>query len=131
MKLCEIRKDYERYSTNVSQINRKLIFVGIAVIWLFRISGNNQTEIPSDLHRPLFFLCLSCFFDILQYVSQSIMWASYYCYQKRKRNSSSNVEEEIVKEPEWPNIFNWILWGIKVISTIIAYIYLGSFLRVL
>ena len=133
MKLREIRNDHERYSTKVSDINRQLIFAGIAIVWLFRMSNNDgNTIFPIGLHPTLLFFILSFGADILQYFSQSVIWFLYYWYQKynTKIYKNKDVEDIVVKEPEWPNIIPWLFWLLKVICSIIAYYKLGVFLNI-
>lgn len=133
MKLREIRNDYERYSTKVSEINRQLIFAGIAIVWLFRMSNNDgNTIFPIGLHPTLLFFIFSFGADILQYFFQSVIWFLYYWYQKynTKIFKNKDVEDCIVKEPEWPNIIPWLFWFLKVICSIIAYYKLGVFLNI-
>ena len=133
MKLKEIRNDYERYSTKVSDINRQLIFAGIAIVWLFRVSNNDgNTILPIELHPTLFFFILSFSADILQYFSQSLIWFLYYWIEKCTTKTSKNkdVEDIIVKEPEWPNLIPWGFWIAKVIFTVIAYGKLGIYLNI-
>ncbi len=133
MKLKEIRNDYGRYSTKVSDINRQLIFAGIAIVWLFRVANNDRNSVfPIELHPTLFFFILSFGADILQYTFQAIFWFGYYWVKKSKNNMSKNkdVEEIIVKEPELPNLIPWIFWVAKVCFTIIAYYKLGIYLNI-
>ena len=132
MKLREIRNDYERYSTKVSDINRQLIFAGIAIVWLFRVSNNGNTVFPRELYPTLFCFILSFGADILQYTIQSILWFGFYWNKKCKNNKSEkkDVEDIIVKEPEWPNLIPWGFWLAKVVCTVIAYYKLGVYLNI-
>ena len=85
MRLREIRSDYERYSTKVSDINRQLIFAGIAIVWLFRASNDGgNTIFPTELHPTLFYFILSFGADILQYSLQSIYWFCYLSFASKK-----------------------------------------------
>lgn len=131
MKLEEIRKDYERYSTNVSSLNRQLIFAGLAIIWLFRISENGTTSIPLELVDSLYFFVFSLCSDILQYVTQSLIWAGYYWRKKYKYRNEENVEDCVVKEPEWPNLLPWLLWALKIVFLGIAYWKLACYLHLI
>ena len=132
MKLEEIRKDYERYSTNVSSLNRQLIFAGLAIIWLFRIPEKGTASIPIELVDSLFFFVFSLCSDIFQYVTQSLIWTGYYWYNKCKhRNSKKNVEECVVNEPEWPNLLPWLLWVLKIVFLGIAYWKLACYLHLI
>ena len=133
MKLREIRNDYERYSTKVSDINRQLIFAGIAIVWLFRVTNNDgNTVFPMELYPTLFYFILSFGADILQYTIQSILWFGFYWNKKCKNNKSEkkDVEDIIVKEPEWPNLIPWGFWLAKVVCTVIAYYKLGVYLNI-
>lgn len=132
MKLEEIRKDYERYSTNVSSLNRQLIFAGLAIIWLFRIPEKGTASIPTELVDSLFFFVFSLCSDIFQYVTQSLIWAGYYWYNKCKhRSNKKNVEKCVVNEPEWPNLLPWLLWALKIIFLGIAYWKLACYLHLM
>ena len=133
MKLREIRNDYERYSTKVSDINRQLIFAGIAIVWLFRVSSNDgHTTFPIGLYPTLLFFILSFGADILQYTIQSLLWFGFYWNKKCKNNklNKKDAEDIIVKEPEWPNLIPWGLWFLKVVFTVIAYCKLGIYLNI-
>ena len=133
MKLKEIRNDYEWHSSKVSEINRQLIFAGIAIVWLFRVSNNDgNTILPIELHPTLFFFILSFVADIFQYFSQSVIWFLYYWIKKYKTKTSKNkdVEDIIVKEPEWLNLIPWVFWIAKVSFTVIAYWKLGIYLNI-
>lgn len=124
MKLSEIRSAYEAYSGKLSSVNRQLAFAGIAVIWLFRISDHGKITIPEGMIIPIFLFVVSFFFDILQLLSQSLIWYSYYWYKRKK----GTKEDDEMNEPEWPNIIPWSLLILKVIALIIAYWFLGLYL---
>lgn len=124
MKLSEIRSDYVRYSTKLSDINRQLIFAGIAIVWLFRISTTDGITIPQDLLYPLLLFVASFLFDLIQYLVQSVIWYIYYWIKK-----SSNVsEDDIVAESELWNIPTWAFWLLKVLTLILGYYKLGEYL---
>lgn len=72
MKLQEIRKDYEELSGKASDLNRKLIYSGIAIVWLFHLNfdvstiNNNVDVIPETLHLPLLLFCMSLGVELFQ-----------------------------------------------------------------
>lgn len=124
MKLSEIRKSYEDSSGKLSSVNRQLAFAGIAVIWIFRKSDIGSINIDKDLTLPSLLFVVSFFLDILQFLSQSLIWYSYYWY---KRNEGA-LEDKEMNEPERPNIIPWSFLILKVIALIIAYWFLGLYL---
>lgn len=134
MTLKEIREDYVRYSTNVSDLSRNLSYAGIGIIWIFKQSSSGDTSsttfmnsIPSELRGPLMLFAIVLVLDIFQYFIQTLIWYFYYLKQKHT-NENDNEDDVIVQEPEKRNIIPWILWCVKFIIVIIAYILLGYFL---
>lgn len=124
MKLHEIRTAYEGYSGKLSNVNRQLAYAGIALIWIFRISNNGKTTIPDGMLIPVLLFVISFLLDILQLLFQSLFWYFYYFY-KRCKKFKENSE---VNEPEWPNLFFWLLLVLKVIALIAAYFNLFLYL---
>lgn len=131
MKLKEIRDDYEELSGKASDLNRKLIYSGIAIVWIFHfnIDANsispNENVIPEALHLPLLLFCASLGVELLQLLCSTIIWYLYYCC---KRRGCSNEDAHEVNEPEWFNVNPWIAWLVKICLTIWAYIELAKFL---
>lgn len=129
MQIKELRKDYEEYSAQVGDLNRKLIYTGIAVIWLFRISlDNSSTTLPNALHVPLLMLVFSFSIEFVQKIYQTLATYFQYLFFRHKHKCSSNVEDVVVQEKEWIASIGWILWLLKFIPTIYAYYLLGKFL---
>lgn len=131
MKLNEIRSDYEELSSKASDLNRKLIYSGIAIVWLFHYNFNadkisqGANVIPKALHLPLLLFCLSLGVELFQLFFSTIVWYIYYCKKRAGCSDESSLE---VKEPEWLNIIPWIAWVAKICLTIWAYYELAKFL---
>lgn len=131
MKLKEIRDDYEELSGKASDLNRKLIYSGIAIVWIFHSNidssnvHHNANVIPEELHLPLLLFCTSLGVELLQLLCSTIIWYFYYCC---KRQGCSNEDDHEVNEPEWFNVIPWIAWFGKICLTIWAYIELAKFL---
>ena len=131
MTLKEIRTDYEELTGKASELNRKLIYSGIAIVWIFHynIDFSKVQEngiIPNELNLPLRFLCYSFALDLLQYALLGAIWYIYYCCKKDKSRSEESIS---VHEPELLNFVPWGFWLAKIVCTFIAYYYLASFLR--
>lgn len=124
MKLSEIRTAYEYLSGKLSDISRKLCFVGFAVIWMYNITFKD-ISVRQELYLPTLLLCVSLFFDVMQYLVSSLSW---YIFYLKKRKDNSNDDDTSVKEPEWLNIVPWLFWGLKIIALIIGYVYIVDFL---
>ena len=126
MKLSEIRKDYEELSGLLSKFNRQLAFAGIGIVWLFRTTdAQGESSIDTEMITPILCFVISFGFDLFQYLWQSYAWYIFYWY---KRNLGCQEEDEM-NEPEWPNVIAWILFTIKVVALIAAYIHLGLYLH--
>lgn len=126
MTLKDLREIYERSSSRASEINRKLVFAGIAIVWLFHISDVScEQAIPSQFLPILAFLCYSMVADILQYITRAMIWHAYYFFHREKDNKENAVE---TNEPEWYNALNNSFFYVKFIYTGFAYYYLASLL---
>lgn len=126
MKLSEIRKDYEELSSLLSKYNRQLAFAGIGIVWLFRTTDKTgNTSIDSGMLMPVFCFVISFAFDLFQYLWLSLAWYIYYYWG---RKCKGKAEEDEMCEPEWPNVIAWLMYVLKVIALIAAYIYLGVYL---
>lgn len=127
MTLKEIREDYVRYSTNVSNICRNLCFAGIGVVWIFKVT--NTTTIPTQLYFPLLLFIVALGLDLLQYFVQTIIWYRYYLKHKSDVKNGKTEDDVVVREPEWINAFTWAIWGLKFFAVIIAYIKVGLYVH--
>lgn len=131
MKLSEYRKDADYYSSSASSINRSLSFSGIAIIWIFTQSTNNQIGIDKLLLFSLSLLALSLLFDLFQYCFGFYMWDSFHRKQELKAHIERGkiIEDEIdvLGPSSTKNIINFFFWT-KIICNIIAYTLIIFFL---
>lgn len=129
MTIKELREIYERSSTKASDINRKLIFAGIAIIWIFRKTTDlGAGEIfPNECKPILLMLCISLCLDITQYIVRAVMWHIYYYFHRVPENEEATTQAE---EPEWMNSFPDSFWYAKFVPTILAYINLAHLLSI-
>ena len=128
MKLKEIREAYEAGTSSANGINRQLIFSGIAIVWILKAGSETSIQgIPDQLLCALILLALSLALDMLQSLLHVIIWYSYYAHHKKKNMkdlAANGIDEDgiVVSEQEWWSIPTWILWVIKIILTIVAYV---------
>ena len=129
MTIKELREIYEDSSTKASDINRKLVFAGIAIVWIFRVTECSTLEhiIPDNLKHVLLLLCISLCIDISQYIVRGIIWHIYYYFKKDPQTSEDQVQAE---EPEWLNAIPDSFWYSKFIPTFFAYLSLANYLSI-
>jgi hypothetical protein len=126
MKISEIRDAYYDNTARVSDLVRQLTLAGIAVIWMFRVGGDDSGGIrytqPLIWPLVLFVAALSC--DLLQYVYYSVTWGvmntKLWC--KYKDNN-----KEVNVSPNW-NLPGLTFFWLKVSLTIIAYVLLVRYI---
>lgn len=115
-----LRETYYFYTGKASDINRQLIFAGIAIIWLFKTDGEGQFSLPIDLLLPAKAFILALILDILQYIIAGAIYGLTNRYHEWKGTS----EDSIVSVPVW---FNWpglVFFYSKVLVNLAGYLYL-------
>lgn len=124
MKLSEYKEDYYTFTGKLSDINRQIAFAGIAIIWIFKKTTSIEMLIDPQLVLPAVLIIAALAVDILQYIYQSITWAIFYTYYKRK----GKLEDEVINSPESLNYASWGLFILKVLLVIIAYCIIFKYL---
>lgn len=131
MKLSEIRESYEAGSGSANALNRQLIFSGIAMIWILQggTGHANIASIPPIQLWALILLASSLLVDVAQALTHTGIWYCKYKSFKDKeilklqdKTKGLNEDTVIVNEKESWSIPTWILWGLKLLITIAAYI---------
>ena len=126
MKLKDARENYYTLSASASQVNRQLAFAGIAIIWLFRVQGENEKIVfDGGLILPLFFIVTALACDFLQYVYGSAAWGVFHRIKEKK----NRCEDGEIDAPCWINWPTILLFWMKILSTAVAYCLLLLFLR--
>lgn len=118
MQLSEYKKDYYFFSGKVSDITRQMALAGIAIIWVFKISKDEQIFIDKLLIYSAFFIAMSLLCDISQYIYQTIVWKKFFDEKELKRTP----ENEDILAPREMNTIPQILFWAKVILVGIAYL---------
>lgn len=98
-----------RLSEKVSKLIKELSFVGVGIIWIFKDITTKGIELNETLVYALFFCVCAVSLQFLQYLAQSIICASYSF--KKKNLPIKSI---------WYWL-PWIIWGISVVSLILAY----------
>jgi hypothetical protein len=119
MKILEIRDAYYQASGKVSELVRQFSLAGIAVIWIFRIGGDDAGGVryTSELLLPLGFFVAALGSDLLQYVYGSVIWGFLNTHHWRK-HKSNDKDVKVSDKVNWPSLF--FFW-IKVVFALVAY----------
>jgi len=125
MKISNYIKKYEDLTSLASNASRSLAFAGIAIVWIFNITAESHTQLPRDLFLPLLCFAITLGFDLFHYAFGGV---AYYIFYIRMKNKNINESDKEVKYRKRINFVSWILYGIKIISVLLGYIYLIGFL---
>ena len=129
MKLSEAREAYYSYSGNASTVARQLAFAGIAVVWLFNTKVAGQPiALPHPLLQVAFLLVVTLAFDLLQYVSASLIWGAFARRHEKQIEPHRRNDDPDVDAPaylNWPAI---ACFWLKLASLLIAYGWLATYL---
>lgn len=119
MKLEDIREAYYTYSGKLSDINRQLIFAGIAFIWIFKKEATNSISLPQELWIPTVLFISALILDLMHYFISTVIWGITNRYLESKK---TEVEDfSVCFLINWPgNVFFYS----KVIVNGLAYSYL-------
>lgn len=105
-------------STQVSNIIRQLIFAGIAIVWLFRVKDkNNNIVLDIRLIWSLLLFSSAIFIELMHYLIGTVTQKIF-----------TNNEMLDKTFPIWIVRLTWILWLMKIILTIVAYVLIGLYI---
>lgn len=134
MKLSDYKHYSEKASAKLSDINRKIVFAGIAIVWIFTNVGE-APKLPDQLLIPAVFLVVSLVWDMVQYIYQTILWSCLFHRKEnkyKKANGIKRIEPDVdpdVGEHSGGFIVpSFVFLELKIISTGVAYVYLLIYL---
>jgi len=123
MKIQDYRNTYQEFSGIASNISRQLAYIGIALIWIFKVSKDNTHSLPEALFIPVTILICALIVDLLQYIIASLIWYLFYRYHEIKNTSE---ETDIESSEKFVYIIN-VFFIVKIILVFIAYYYLFNY----
>jgi hypothetical protein len=125
MKYKVARDCYRDFSGKASDAARQLAFGGIAAVWVFRPEDTSGVGLPTELLVTMAGLAFALLCDLLHYAYAAAAWGVYqYWYEDvAKASNSSNEEDgEVPDSPGWINYVTLILFWLKLISLVGAYV---------
>jgi len=124
MKLKDARDAYDFFTGKTSDVIRYLGLAGIGIIWIFRVEGTDKISIPQNLLFPVALLVIGLAFDLLQYLTASVVWGAYHTHKERL----GTKEDEEFKAPRQINWLTNTFFGLKIIPIVWAYILILKYL---
>jgi len=124
MKLKDARDAYDFYTGKTSDIIRYLGLAGIGIIWIFRVEGTDKISLPQNLLFPIVLLIIGLGFDLLQYLTASVVWGAYH----RHKEKSDTKEDEEFKAPRQINWLTDTFFVLKIIPIVWAYVLILRYL---
>jgi hypothetical protein len=109
------------YTGKVSEISRQLGLAGLAIIWIFKTDTKDGPIIDENLFLPGLLLVVGLALDLLQYVVMGELWERY----AKRKDDLGETEFRVPKKLNWAGD---VFYYLKLISVLIAYCYLISFL---
>lgn len=129
MKLSEARDAYYTHSGNASTCARQLAFAGVAVVWIFNDKIPNQPiSLPRVLTIVVLALVATLAFDLLQYILASLMWGAFARGHEKNSESHRRHDDPDVDVPAWINWPALFCFWLKLVSLVVAYGLLASYL---
>jgi len=122
--LKDCRDNYYYFSGKASDLARQLGYVGMALIWIFRVENNGKVNIQESLVLSALFIVLALVCDFLHYLCGALIWGIYNRRQE-KRGVSQDTEFTAPPSFNWPTLcFFWA----KMVFIVIAYGIIFKFL---
>lgn len=124
MAIQEMKQLYENQNRRISEINRLLIFSGIAMVWLFNITSVGKgILLPESLHPVLILFLFAMIADLLQYLISFVCYRTFCLFEDKGHAPNTNMGISFITEM-WLELIPQSLFGTKIAITIEAYIYL-------
>ena len=114
--------DIREYSAKASEVNRQLAFAGIAIVWLFKNPEPVFVIFPSPLVFILLLLCLALSIDLIHYLFATIAWKIFYDGKESEWKEGKLKDNAEVLGPVWIQKTIDVMFFLKIIATIWAYI---------
>jgi hypothetical protein len=116
---------YKEYSHTTSEIARKFAFAGIAICWFFKSEENKFSEI---VLLALILFVIYFLFDLLQYLVSSFLYKNWIRKSEIKKWEQTGKIEGDYYNPTWIDVPAFILFILKIIILLTAFLIIGYWL---
>ena len=126
MILQDAKTAFYEASDTLSENTRKLLFAGIAIVWIFKSGDKTAAGIgfSSSLILPLAAFVVGLVLDMLQYLYKTIVWWLYYNYKHRKKFA----DEAQIVPPSMINVITFVFFYLKVAVCAWGYFYVLKYI---
>jgi hypothetical protein len=132
MFLEEWKEVKDKYTTATHELNRQLVFAGVAIIWIFTKVDNNTISLPDGCKLALVLFILSLAIDLIQYLYLSTTWTIFYRIKESKQYESiekseryqdkEDIKKQDILAPKILPDISHVMFYIKIVCSITAYI---------
>jgi hypothetical protein len=129
MKITAFRKNYTEYfSQKASDVTRQFAFAGIALVWIFKIGGDNP-KLPDELIVPTFWFAVTLALDLFHYAFATIFWSVFCRYHEKKglKKKKPDPDPDVIA-PRWINWPTNFFFYSKLSSIVIGYFIILQFI---
>lgn len=119
---ADLWKQYDEYTKALTANCEKLGFAAAAIAWFFKTSaGTFPTAILFAFGFIIFFFAA----DILQYVFAALFIRFWTRNQEKAKWKANQTIEGEYEKPAWLDYPAFIMWWIKIVSLLVAYVCIG------
>ena len=127
MGIKELWSEYEACTRELTESTRKLAFAGAAICWFFR---SPQVTFPTSINFSLFFIVAFFTFDILQFLSATLLLKFWVRHKEieieLKQREGESIDEQDFLKPTWLNQGPFTFFILKILFLFGAFIALGN-----
>jgi hypothetical protein len=117
--------EYQHYTRDLTQHERKLGFAGAAICWFFK---RDDLTFPLLIYIALIFFIAYFIADILHYVSAALVLRFFIQYHEKKLfRETGKIEGDIIK-PRWVDYPAFIFFIIKGVFLVFAFAFIGFYI---
>jgi hypothetical protein len=126
MELKEAKQAFYDASDTLSENAGKLLFAGIAIIWILKVADKTAAGVPfsKDLYRPLLVFVLSLILDAAQYLYATVSWWLYH----KTKHQEGLAETAEIDPPTVLTLPTWLFFAGKLFGCGFGYFYLVRYI---
>ena len=135
MSLDNVRQAHEDLTGKLGDVNRQLVFAGIATLWIFKYTATTGVfALPDALKLPTLLFASALAADLLQYAYSALLYSVMFHFYEYRFRSQAGTEAQLAElsenfdHPRWWDWPTYAFLVLKVLLNIVAYSFLLTFL---
>jgi len=117
----ELWKQYDAYTTLVSENCRKLAFCAAAIDWVFR---TGQSQFPNPIWISLLYLIGFFILDVMQYLVSAFCLRFWIYHEEGKQWKETQSIDGEYNKPKWIDRPAFTFFIAKIICLVLTYIFI-------